>query len=462
MMEVARHNYVISISIAVLSLVILCVIYGCSDHRYYADSEEALDTSGYYDLLDHIAAYYPNGVSLNFPGYIVGFEESSRSQVTNSRDDVLLDESVLSAGYTVERLVKALRYNVPYISQVMHYEGRPYGEGNCALYNLYHNHGTAVASQCNSGLLGIEIEKFDYSDTFTKSWDAIDALKERLTEDVASKKYTHLIVAVMGLDTAQEEAIRNYKSIVSSIRKEANDSFKPLFVGITWPSFFANRWFDPLWEILAYHPVADRADILGLSWLGVLLNDVIMPLGDDIEISIIAHSFGARAASMGLCVGPAIIRNDEPGNEREPLRKIENFIGLAPAFSLTRFTDEEHLFYENVYYKDYCPMIDRFIFTASSNDGAFGAAFWSDAVGDHDYMKKYCDQDHPVSVVCAAATSDGNIEGFDAFAKISYIDTSLLMKHSMPGTSSSGAGHSDIYRPEVGKLLWTVINGSAD
>lgn len=462
MMEARGHNRILVISIIVSSLVMLYSLAGCSDHRYYADSEEALDTSGYYDLLDHIAAYYPNGVALNFPGYIVGFEESPRSKVTNSRDDVLLDESVYSAGYTVERLVKALRYNVPYISQVMHYEGRPYGEGNCALYNLYHNHGTAVASLCDNDLHDIDLEHFDYSHTFTNSWDAIDVLKQRLTADVESKEYTHLIVAVMGLDTAQEEAIRNYKSIVSSIRKDANSSFKPLFVGITWPSFFANRWFDPLWEILAYHPVADRADILGLTWLGVLLNDVIMPLGDRIEVSVIAHSFGARSASMGLCVGPAIIRNDEQRSERQPLQKVENFIGLAPAFSLTRFTDGEHLFYENVYYKDYCPMIERFVFTASSNDGAFGAVFWSDAVGDYDYMKKYCDQEHPVSVACTAATSDGQVNGFDAFAKISYIDTSLLMKHSMPGTSGSGAGHSDIYRPEIGRLLWTVINGSTE
>jgi hypothetical protein len=102
------------------------------------------------------------------------------------------------------------------------------------------------------------------------------------------------------------------------------------------------------------------------------------------------------------------------------------------------------------------------VFTASSNDGAFGAVFWSDAVGDYDYMKKYCDQEHPVSVACTAATSDGKVDGFDAFAKISYIDTSLLMKHSMPGTSGSGAGHSDIYRPEIGRLLWTVINGSTE
>ena len=448
--------------IPVFSLVMLCGIASCSNHHYYADSEDALDTSGYYDLLDHITSYYPSGVALNFPGYIVGFEESSRRQVTNNRDDVLLDKTIYSAGYTVERLVKALRYNVPFISQVMRYEGRPYGEGNCSLYNLYHNHGTSVVKPCNDDSRNAVVENDNYGHTFTKSWDAIDILKERLTEDVATNEYTHLIVAIMGLDTAQEEAIRNYKSIISSMRRNAGSDFKPLFIGITWPSFYANRWFDPLWEVLAYHPVADRADILGLSWLGVFLNDVILPLGDKIKIDIITHSFGARAATMGLCVGPALLRHSEPAIERQPFWKIDNFIGLAPAFSLRRFADEDNLFYENVYYKDYCPMIDQFVFTASSNDGAFGAVFWSDAVGDYNYMKKYCAQEQPVSVNCIAATFDGNIDGYNTSKKITYIDTSLLMKYSMPGTGASGAGHSDIFRPEIGKLLWNIIDGTTD
>ena len=388
-----------------VSLVMLCGIAGCSNHRYYADSEDALDTSGFYKQLDHISTYYPNGVALNFPGYIVGFEEASRRVVTNGREDMLLDKAVYSAGYTVERLLKALRFRVPFISQVMRYEGQPYGEGNCALYNLYHNHGTAVVNPCNDDPRNTPPENQAYGSTFAKSWDAIDILKERLTKDVSTGEYTHIIVAVMGLDTAQEEAIRNYSSIVSSIRKDAGSSFRPLFVGITWPSFFANRWFDPLWEILAYSPVADRADTLGLTWLGVLLNDVIMPLSNRTKVTVIAHSFGARAASMGVCVGPALLRNSEQKIERQDIWKIENFIGLAPAFSLRRFIDKDYLFYENVYYGDYCPMVERFVFTASSNDDAFAPLFWNDAVGDYKYMERYCKHEHPVSVSCIGKPS---------------------------------------------------------
>jgi hypothetical protein len=433
-------------------------VTACSGPSYFAESEEALKTSGYFHQLDHVSAYFPGAISLNFHGYVVSIEEARRSLVTTDKAEIRLDQNALAAGATIERLLKSLRYYVPFVSQVMRYEGRRYGEGNCALYSLYHNRGASFVNPCTDDPRNAPPEGADYRQTYQRSWDAIDMLKQNLADDVASGKYSHLIVAVRGLDTPQEIGVRNYRSIISSIRKDAGSDFEPLFVGITWPSFFANRWFDPFWEALAYHPIADRADILGLSWLGVLLNDAIMPLGDDIEVSIIAHSFGARATSMAMCVGPAILHGgDRVANDNKGGR-IENFIGLAPAFSLQRFVEQDFLFYENVYYRDYCPKVGRFIFTASSNDHAFDPVFWSDAVGDHDYMVKYCKREHPVSLACGSATAEGDILGYDLSAKINYLDTSELMKYQMP--DSKGGGHSDIYRPATGRLLWKIINGA--
>ena len=437
---------------------LLNAITACSGPSYFADSEDALKTSGYFHVLDHISAYYPGAVSLNFPGYVVGLEEAPRDLVTAGYEDIRLDQAVAANGYTVERLLKSLRYYAPFISQVMRYEGQPYGEGNCSLYSLYHNHGRAFVNSCSDEPRNRAPPAYDYSRTYRNSWNAIDILKERLAADVGSGNYTHLVVAVMGLDTVQEEAIRNFRSLISTIRRDAGEEFRPLFVGITWPSFFANRWFDPFWEALAYHPIADRADILGLGWLGALLNDAIMPLADRIEVSVIAHSFGARATSMALCVGPAILREGEQRVSLDHRGKIENFIGLAPAFSLQRFVDKEFLFYENVYYSDYCPRIERFIFTASSHDHAFDPAFWSDAVGDHEYMVSYCNSRHAVSVNCIAADGDGEVVGYDPSARITYVDTSELMKYQMPGTR--GGGHADIFRPETGRLMWQLIDGA--
>jgi hypothetical protein len=437
---------------------LVSIVGGCSTKAYLAETEAALETSGYYHVLDHISTYYPSGISLNFPGYLSGFEESPSQLVTLGREDLSLDPSMNAQGYTIKRLLGQMKYDLPYVSHLMRYQGRPYGEGNCALYNLYQSPAAGAVDFCDADQRRTIGEDPEYRLTYLRSWDAIEILKERLSEDVASDEYTHLIVAVMGLDTAQEVAVRNYNSIVASIRKTAGNSFRPLFVGVTWPSFFANRWFDPLWEALAYPPIADRADIHGLSWLGVLLHHAVMPLSDRIEVSVVAHSFGARAASMAICVGPAILRPDNKAVKALSRGRIDNFIGLAPAFTLRRFAKYNNLFYEDVHYRDYCPSVKRFIFSASSNDHAFTPVFWSSSVGDHDEMLEYCGQPQPTSVSCVPVTDRGEIIGYDPSAKVVYLDTSRLMKYTMPETK--GGGHSDIYRPEVGTLLWTLISGS--
>ena len=452
-----RRLFACSLSLAAY-LGLVLGMSGCSTNSYYADAEYSLNTYRYYHVLDHISAYYPSGIALNFPGYIVAFEESPIHLVSNRRDDLLLDESAGSAGYAVSRLLNALKFDVQYISQVTRYEGRPYGEGNCSLYSLYFDHGEALVDSCSDDPRKGEPGEHDFGNAFVGSWDALDILGQRLERDLASGKYSHLLVAIMGLDTAQEEAIRNYTSIVSSIRKSGGEEFNPLFIGVTWPSFYANRWFDPLWEALAYPPIADRADTLGLTWLGILLNDVVMPLGDRIEINVIAHSFGARAASMALCLGPLIRRASTPPPSGNAVGEIENFIGLAAAFSLRRFRRHGNPFYEDIYYEEYCPSIKRFVFTASANDSAFTPVFWSESVGDYSHMREYCRSLQPVSFSCSAAMPDGVINGMRRDAKVNYIDTSRLMKYTMPGTE--GGGHSDIYRPEVGRLLWTLIDGS--
>lgn len=436
-----------------------CLATGCSNSSFYADAERALNTDGYYHMLDHISAYYPSGIALNFPGYVIAFEESPIHLVTGGPQDLRLNEAARTSGYTVDRLLNALQFDVQYVSQVMRYEGRRYGDGNCSLYSLYYNHGAAVVAPCRDDPRNGAADANDYASAFIRSWDALDILRESLAEDIASNEYTHLVVGVMGLDTAQEEAIRNYKSIISSIRKNAGEAFSPLFVGVTWPSFYANRWFDPLWEALAYPPIADRADTLGLTWLGILLNDVIAPLGERIEVTVIAHSFGARAASVALCVGPVIMRDAEYPVRRRGRAGIENFIGLAAAFSVERFARQNNPFYEDIHYREYCPQIRRFMFSASSNDRAFLPVFWSESVGDHEFMLKFCAQRRSIRVSCTLASASGEIGDFDADAKVIYIDTSELMKYRMPGTD--GKGHSDIYRPETGRLLWTLINGGS-
>jgi len=188
----------------------------------------------------------------------------------------------------------------------------------------------------------------------------------------------------------------------------------------------------------------------------VIFEEAILPLAERIEVDVIAHSFGARAASMALCVGPAILRDGAAATQLPAQGRIDDFIGIAPAFSLRRFKDETPLFYENIFYEDYCPKIRRFVFTASSEDNAFSPIFWSSPVGAFDEMIEFCRQPQPIATECMSVDADGRYSGFDPAAKITYFDTSKLMKYGVPGTK--GNGHSDIYRPEIGRFMWSVID----
>ena len=93
-----------------LLVAVVCGISGCSGPSYFAESEDALDTSGYFHLLDHISAYYPGAISLNFPGYVVGLEEASTKRAhleSGNRRTVLLDISsfVLVCVFQKSRMV---------------------------------------------------------------------------------------------------------------------------------------------------------------------------------------------------------------------------------------------------------------------------------------------------------------------------------------------------------------------
>ena len=72
-------------------------------------------------------------------------------------------------------------------------------------------------------------------------------------------------------------------------------------------------------------------------------------------------------------------------------------------------------------------------------------------------MLRFCAAEQPVELVCAEAGVEGRVPAIDPRPKITYIDTSNLMKYQMPGTK--GVGHSDIYRPAIGRLLWQLLDG---
>jgi hypothetical protein len=450
-------------------LALLTLQGGCSHPRYYAEAEYALATHGHFASQGHFAVYYPSEIALDFPGYVVGIEMGDRAALL--RDGDLVVDSFVHAGSTVTRLTKELAFGIsrfgessghvqdrlPFISQVLRYTGRSHGVGNCALYSLYQSSLPPLMDFCD-GDRRPQVENWaNYRSAFADSWGAIDVLKDALRNDAASGNYTHLIVAMMGWRTPQEEAIRNFNSIVRTTQLVGKDEFRPLFIGITWVAPWAGRWLDPVIEVLSYGNIAELADRLGLTWVGVLTDEVVMPLAQKLPTTFITHSFGTRSASTAICIGPAI-RRDATAVRAPRQGSVDRLIGFQAAFSLQRFKEEPLIFfYEDVYFPNDCDRARVIVLTASRHDQATKSILWADLAGNYRYFKSFCRKNAGIIVSCASVDESGAIEDeYDARMKVLYLDATKLIRFRAAGTD--GGAHSDMFRPPTGRLIWNLIS----
>ena len=440
-------------------IAVAALLGGCSHPRYYAEAEHRLKTDDHFESQGHFAVYYPAGIALSFPGYVVGIENGNKDTVTNAGD--LVVDHVTHAGSSITQLsdVVADGEIVPYISQVIRYSGRPLGAENCALYSLYQSDLQDLMPFCNGARQPRIGAWSEYRSAYADSWRAIALLKAALQRDLASGKYTHLIVAMMGWRTPQEEAIRNFNSIMRSLHITHKGKFRPLFVGITWVGPWADRWLDPIVEAVSYGKIANLADILGLTWLGVLTDEIVLPLGDKVDTVFITHSFGSRAVSTAICIGPAIRRSAAVASERPP-GTVGHLIGFEAAFSLQRFKKKRPFpIYEDIFFPAECARAKSIVLTASAHDEATRTILWADLAGNYRYFQSFCRSNASLAS-CVTVDERGDFEHeYDLRKRLLYLDASKLIRFKAPGTD--GGGHSDIFRPPVAHLIWNIISKPA-
>lgn len=449
------------------AVALTAVLAACSHPRYYAGAEYRLATDDHFAAQGHFAVYYPGEIALDFPGYVVGLEMTDRAAFPPDSD--LLVEPMRHAGASIERLTRRLREGapgpdattgegqVPFISHVVRYRGQPMGAGNCALYSVYQSTRPALMDFCDGLRRPLVHDGLHYRSAYADSWGAVDVLKDAVRRDAASGNYTHLIVAIMGWRTTQEEAIRNFNSIARAVHAAAQGAFRPLFIGITWVGPWASRWLDPLAEGLAYGNMADLADTLGLSWVGVLAEELVLPLSTRMPAVFITHSFGTRAATTAVCIGPAIRRDGREA--REPAQgAVDRIIGFQPAFSLQRLKKEQLIFfYEDVRFPNNCDRARSIVLTTSRHDTATRAIVWADLAGNYRYFRSFCRKNSGTLVSCTSVDENGDIEGeFDRSMKVLYLDATELIRYRAPGTD--GGAHSDIFRLPTGRLIWRLIS----
>lgn len=379
-----------------------------------AKAEHALDTDGSTTSLFHAVLYYPSELSLQYDGYIVGVEKTPRERINGNGGLQLKDtpEAGLDAAKAQDKFNDG---KLLYVTHIIEHTSAT--QGNCALYNLYAMDGTP---QFVADCARAEQTKGTAFTAFKDSWSVLDTLKTALAIKVASGNYTDLVVLTMGWNTPQEEAVRNFNSIIHNMKLAAGKRrFEPLVIGVTWPSMWANAWLDPVFKIISFPYKAHDADELGLSWLAVLLHDTIAPARGKLNVVVIGHSFGSRAVSTASCVGPVIV-NGARTVDRAP---IDHLVNLQGAFLSERLFGEDDA---GFHFPTGCTNVRNLVLTSSVNDTAMNKPFWGVYAGDDRSYDKQCGLPGRL-LRCAVAEPDGGIksDGLNPSSNISSTSTPM-------------------------------------
>ncbi len=404
-------------------LLLLLFFHACSSKvgTIYQKEENLLRTKGKSEQF-HSVVYYPNAINLDFKGYIVGVEKAPKHVVKKySKMHYNLSNKSKGVRYKMN-FFKNKTYHTLFISHIIRFDGC--NKKTKFLYNIYGNE-----------------KKYIFS-AYDKGFEALNRLRADLKKQL--KGYDSIIIFVMGWNTSQEEAIRDFKALYKNMMSFCKGVRKPLFIGVTWPSEWDSSILpDFIVKALSFPVKADDADELGLTWLGALihygLKDVRVP------IYVVGHSFGARAATMAVFEGN-ILYLDKP----YPKRSVDTLIALQGAFSVRRFLKGG---IEGIEHD--ISNVKQIVLTSSKYDFAMDSAFWSNAyAGDDKSFKKFCKNNS--KFLCATYTKDYHFE-FTRASKIIYLNCDSIIKNR--AYMSAGGAHSDIYDKEMGQFLCKVLQG---
>ncbi|WP_249324715.1 hypothetical protein [Enterobacter mori] len=461
----------------------------------------------------HSMLYYPSGIALHSPGYIIGVEKSPIRIIGGPSEIKPLTKNNRKSMF-ISHIIKN-DFNVINGNSATPYITSSY----CFVYNSYISEELVDKSNIDLAKINgwdackisssIEDAKDAELRSFYKNSDVgITALKSNIKHDLKSGAYSHILIIVMGWNTSQSDAIRNFNDITGNIItasleqqddvkenpssstsnmliprvrviksfEKNNLPFRPLVIGITWPSYWSTR----LDNVASYPNKANDADELGLIWLNKIINQTIpesmSESGIKLPVIAIGHSFGARAMTRALFSSP-LIKNDTTVSS-----PVNLAVSLQGAMSINRFFPG--LSEEGAPYRDYMRLSNtKLVLTASKFDSAVKFAKWTDPAGAVKSYVKACTQPVYSGIFhCMTASDTSATEEKGKFSlcnrgdtsekctnplkiinesrMIDYIDTSNgITQFNSFGTG--GDAHSDIYRLPMGRLLWRLIQAYA-
>ncbi len=158
-------------------------------------------------------------------------------------------------------------------------------------------------------------------------------------------------------------------------------------------------------------------------------------------------------------MGPAIVK--KKGDSLLPRNEIPLLISLQGAYSMNRYYQGKGK--EGIYYpgkERSCENAKHVVLTASKYDKAMDNKSYVPFVGNNTTYSDHCKKKTKTEFNCVKAASDGSVPLSPNNGKHkTYINANDLISYNAYG--SGGLAHSDIYRKEMGVLLWKVISAKA-
>lgn len=460
-----------------IRLLFFGLLTGCGTTGFLAESESKLGVGRSATLGTALSAYHttllePAGLAMRFPGYVLGVE---KIQTDTGRER------------TVTHIV---RYPTPGSGAGGHFP-RP-----CVLMSKIQptpSEKARLAALDDPRDWGL----YDVCDDWSDAVSSTATMRQALERDLRAGDYTHVFLIVMGWNTQQEKAIRNYNAILTNLVVEADrppikgQRFKPLVIGVSWPS----QWdLDSEWSIIpaalvrgaSFFTKKEQAEEIGKNILVPLIDEVILPARagagrtDTTSVVMIGHSFGARAMVASL--------QAPDQSSREPRVDFQDRDRLVLLQGAVQF----HEMFEPEGTGPVRPLAPRLrnsplrvVMSASAYDSAVSTAIWGWYLGDEQTFQAVCGGSGKAEPI-PAYFRDLDLSAFGCQhavrpgawglnlcqeapppadppalarpmdgARIRYWNASWMI--NCPSHLSGGGAHSDIYRREFARFLLREI-----
>ena len=460
-----------------IAIIAALILVQCSSLNIHVppDEEKALATDGtisrYHALLNT-----PFTHPLNAHGYIIGIEKSPRAKIGfqgDSADFMRLRAPFAATAQMHPRDLAQQRSSfdaalddpkVMFVSHILRYGGtnEPANASVQLIHSAYSN--TAFGP----------FRDTDISASYEAGWAALDRMEDLVIKDIraaraAGRPYTHLLFASMGWNNDQFEAIARYNAVLQHSRRAAQKrgaQFKPLVIGLTWPSVWGGTSVVDLANraahIGSYTTKARDADEIGYGIANHILNASLprIEAQTGLPLVLLGHSMGARILTRAY-YSAALLKSPEKRSGPGP-----TVISLQAAFSANRFLPEYELVPpvrwilsgEGGPYQNHSTPDGRMVMTWSAHDTANPIARFATGarhVGGKAGARRIDAKPELTRIFEQAriadrngvAKLDGACQSASHSGKVLYLDATGII-----------AAHGDIANPAVGELVWKLVD----